>query len=501
MVSVQLIEKVGRTNRLVETLGCSRDPIEIDRLVALGRDRIRRNQAQLAMDFNASEVRISQFLDSIHRIEPSGVEELVGKAFDQIGFNKLQDEMFRTLVIARVVRPTSKLGTVDYLRRELGKVVEPDSIYRYLDRLEDKLKYRVHDIAFKHTRAISGGRVGVVFYDVTTLYFEAERTDDFMIPGFSKDGKTQNPQIILGLLVDAQGTPLAYEIFKGNAFEGRTMIPVLEAFAKRFRLAKPIVVADAGLMSRSNNMELERLGYQYILGARIKNMDAQSATLALGLRRIDGKSEAFNLTDTKRLFVHYSAKRAMKDNHNRERGLMKLEKDVASGRLTKEHLTNRGYKKFLSLKRETKIKVDRSKIQEAQRWDRLKGYVMNTSLSKDEVMAAHRELLQIERSFRDTKSDLAARPIYHRLEHRIRAHICLCFAALKVHKELERSLKENGCPWSVHESIEIARTIKTLHGTIPETGKTIEYMMIKTEEQAERAGKMNFDVKNSLRNY
>ena len=97
-------------------------------MVALGRDRIRRNQAQLAMDFNASEVRISQFLDSIHRIEPSGVEELVGKAFDQIGFNKLQDEMFRTLVIARVVRPTSKMGTVDYLRRELGKVVDPDSI-------------------------------------------------------------------------------------------------------------------------------------------------------------------------------------------------------------------------------------------------------------------------------------------------------------------------------------------------------------------------------------
>jgi hypothetical protein len=199
--------------------------------------------------------------------------------------------------------------------------------------------------------------------------------------------------------------------------------------------------------------------------------------------------------------IHCSAKRAMKDNHNRERGLMKLEKDVASGRLTKEHLTNRGYKKFLSLKGETKIKVDRSKIQEAQRWDGLKGYVMNTSLSKDEVMAAYRELWQIERSFRDTKSDLAARPLYHRLEHRIRAHICLCFAALKVHKELERSLTENGCPWSVHESIEIARTIKTLHGTIPETGKTIEYMMIKTKEPVERASKMKFIVKNSLRNF
>jgi transposase len=380
--------------------------------------------------------------------------------------------MFRPLVIARVVRPTSKLGTVDYLRRE-----------------------------FKHTRAISGGRIGAVFYDVITLNFEAERRDDFRIPGFSKDRKTKRPQIILGLLVGAQGTPLAYEIFKGNAFEGRTMIPVLEAFAKRFRLAIPIVVADAGLMSKSNIMELERLGYQYILGARIKNMDAPTATLALGLRRIDGKSEEFNLTDRKRLIVHYSAKRAKTDNHYRERGLMKLEEDEASGRLTKEDLTHRGYKYFLSLKGETKVKVDRSKIQEAQRWDGLKGYVTNTSLSKDEVLAGYRALWQIERSFRVAKSNLAARPIYHRLEHRIRTHICLCFAALKVHKKLERMLQENGCPWLVHESNEIARTIKTLHGIIPETLKTIEYMMIKTEEQAELASKMKFEVKNSLRNY
>jgi len=500
-VSVQLIEKVGRTNRLVETLGCSKDPVEVDRLAALGRDKMRKRQAQLAMDFNGSEVRIAQFLQSIHHIEPSGIEELVGKAFDSIGFHELQDEMFRMLVIARVVRPTSKLGTVDFLRRELRKVVEPDSIYRYLDKLEDRLKYRVHDIAFKHTKAISGGKVGVVFYDITTLYFEAERADDFRIPGFSKDGKTQNPQIVLGLLVGANGTPLAYEIFKGNQFEGRTMIPVLEAFAMRFRLSKPVVVADAGLMSKDNIAELERLGYQYILGARIKNMDAKASNLALSLRRMDGKSEEFKLTEAKRLIVHYSTNRAKKDCHNRERGLSKLEKDVASGRLTKEHLTNRGYKKFLSLKGETKIKVDRAKIKDAERWDGLKGYMTNTALSKEEVMAAYRELWQIERSFRVTKSDLAARPIYHRLERRIRAHVCLCFAALKVHKELERLLKVRGCPWSVQESMEIAKTIKTLHGVVPETGKIIEYMMINTEEQAELDRKMDFDIKNSLGNF
>lgn len=240
---------------------------------------------------------------------------------------------------------------------------------------------------------------------------------------------------------------------------------------------------------------------KFEVGARIKNMDQRASNLALSLRKVDGKSEEYSITETKRLVVHYSTKRAKKDSHNRERGLTKLEKDVASGRLTKEHLTNRGYKKFLSLKGETKIKVDRAKIKDAERWAGLKGYMTNTQLSKDEVMAAYRELWQIERSFRITKSELAARPIYHRLEHRIRAHICLCFAALKVNKELERLLKKSGCPWSVQESIEIAATIKTLHGFIPETGKTIEYMMIKTEEQRELASKMEFDVKNSFTNF
>jgi transposase len=230
-------------------------------------------------------------------------------------------------------------------------------------------------------------------------------------------------------------------------------------------------------------------------------MDALASNLALSLRRMDGKSEEFKLTEAKRLIVHYSTNPAKKDSHNRERGLSKLEKDVASGRLTKEHLTDRGYKKFLSLKGETKIKVDRAKIKEAERWDGLKGYMTNTALSKEEVMAAYRELWQIERSFRVTKSDLAARPIHHRLERRIRAHVCLCFAALKVHKELERQLKVRGCPWSVQESMEIAKTIKTLHGVVPETGKIIEYMMINTEEQAELARKMDFDIKNSLGNF
>jgi transposase len=124
----------------------------------------------------------------------------------------------------------------------------------------------------------------------------------------------------------------------------------------------------------------------------------------------------------------------------------------------------------------------------------------HTTLAKEEVMTAYRELWQIERSFRVTKSDLAARPIYHRLERRIRAHVCLCFAALKVHKELERLLKAKGCPWSVIESIEIAKTIKTLHGIVPETGKVIEYMLINTEEQTELARRMDFDIKKSIGN-
>ncbi len=170
-----------------------------------------------------------------------------------------------------MVYPGSKLKTVEYFKRHLNINVSVYSVYRFLDELHSRLKEKVEEITFEHTKKILKGRIGVVFYDMTTLYFEASEEDDFRVTGYSKDGKHQHPQIIIGLLVGNNGYPIGYEIFEGNKSETKTLIPVLESFQKKFELEKPIVIADAALLSQKNIDSLVAAGYQYILGGRLKN--------------------------------------------------------------------------------------------------------------------------------------------------------------------------------------------------------------------------------------
>jgi transposase len=122
-----------------------------------------------------------------------------------------------------------------------------------------------------------------VFYDVTTLYFEASKEDELRRLGYSKDGKAHKPQIVLGLLVSKGGYPLAFDIHKGNQYEGNTLIPILDRFKSTYNLAKLIVVADSGLLSNSNIKQLIENDYEFILGARIKSESTKTKERILGL--------------------------------------------------------------------------------------------------------------------------------------------------------------------------------------------------------------------------
>jgi transposase len=161
-------------------------------------------------------------------------------------------ELFRHLVIARLAFPLSKLKTVEYLYRYQGISLDIDAVYRFLDKLNDQLKAQIEQIAFAHTKKVLKGNLSIVFYDMTTLYFEASDEDDLRKTGFSKDGKHQNPQIYLGLLVGMGGYAIGYDIFEGDIYEGHTLIPFLKKITARFKLDKPVVIADAGLLSTKN---------------------------------------------------------------------------------------------------------------------------------------------------------------------------------------------------------------------------------------------------------
>ena len=228
---------------------------------------------------------------------------------------------------------------------------------------------------------VLGAKLAIVFYDVTTLYFEAEEEDELRKKGFSKDGKHQQPQILLGLLVSIGGYPLAYEIFEGNRFEGHTMLPVIESFKTKYKLDKLVIVADAGLLSNKNIELLKANKYELILGARIKNesnvIKEQITQTALG----DGQSVIIDKSDGTKLIISYSKAHAKKDAHNRERGLKKLEVELANGKLTKEHINNKGYNKYLKLEGSVTVTIDYNKYKKDAIWDGLKGYMTNTELS------------------------------------------------------------------------------------------------------------------------
>ena len=165
----------------------------------------------------------------------------------------------------------SKSATVEYLKSHFDEDVELHRIYRYLDKLYNTQQELVQQISVEHTRKILGGNIGLMFYYVTTLYFETDNIDELRVFGFSKDGKHSHPQIVLGLLVSSGGYPLSYSIFNGSQYEGRTMLPVLEDFVRRFNLEDFVIVADSGLMNKKNILLLESGGYKYIIGARIKS--------------------------------------------------------------------------------------------------------------------------------------------------------------------------------------------------------------------------------------
>ena len=481
-VYVQVVDKSSGKYKVVKSFGSFGSESEEQLLVKRAQDWINRHLGVKELDFSNTGQYVEHFFNSITSMKRVGYDLLLGKIFDQIGFNRINDDYFRELVLARVAFPKSKLKTTEFLYRYKQIDWSEDQLYRYLDKLQNHQKELVQQISYLHTLGLFNNNVGVVFYDVTTLYFEIDHEDELRKTGFSKEGKHQSPQIVLGLLVSKNGYPLAYEIFEGNKFEGHTMLPVVEAFKHKYNLSQLIIIADSGLLSNSNIEELSAKNYEFILGARIKNETKSVKNKILALKLNNGESAVIE-RDNLKLVISYSDSRASKDSYNREKGLRRLEKQINRGRLTKASINNRGYNKFLKLEGEVSISLDREKIIQDSRWDGLKGYISNANLNKDQIIENYQHLWQIEKAFRISKSDLKIRPIYHRLQRRIEAHICITFTAYKVYKELERQLKESKSKVSPAKAIEIAENIIEVTIQLPQNGELKSKVLLLTEEQ------------------
>jgi transposase len=484
-VSIQIINKVGRKNKLIKTIGCAKTKREEELLLLLAKTELERLQGLQSLFAEHDDLVVENFVNSIanDHLQIIGTELILGKIYEKIGFPDTGcPNYFKNLVLSRLVYPSSKLKTVDYFKQHLNISVSVYSVYRYLDELNLNIKPIVEQLSFEHTKKVLKGKTGVVFYDMTTLYFEASEEDDYRIPGFNKDGKHQQPQIMIGLLVSSYGYPIGYQIFEGNTSETKTLIPVLKAFQRKFKTDKPIIVADAALLSQKNINALQEKEYEYILGGRLKNETEEIKTKTIALDVKEGKPKELK-SKNGRLIISYSSKRARKDRKNREKGLKRLEKRVRSGKLSKEHINNRGYNKYLKLSGEVNITIDYHKFEADSVWDGLKGYVTNTHLPRKEVIGQYSQLWHVEKAFRISKTDLRIRPVYHRLKNRIEAHICICFAAYTVYKEPERLLKKNNIDLSPEKAINAIKEIRQLRYILPKSKQVKTKILQPTNRQ------------------
>lgn len=374
-----------------------------------------------------------------------GIHEVYGSMYDALGLpSVLSGRRYRTsarilkeIVMARLAQPLSKRASVRYLADNMGTQLHLDQVYRMMDHLTDTRLERLQRLATSQAHALLSPPVDVYFFDCTTLYFESFVVDPLKAPGFSKDAKFKESQVLLALMVTAEGLPVRYQVLPGHSFEGHSLQPVVAAFRRHVPLRQAVVVADRGMLSRANLQQLRDYGIDYVVGARLRS-------LPMALRRQltatgqDRRSTAEYDYNEDRLIVRFSAAQAQRDASQRALQVQRLQGRVAGAPHPKALLSNRGYGKYLRIEGDSRVVLDDAKIAAEAGWDGLQGVITSLKeLPAADAFSAYHGLWQVEQTFRISKHDLRVRPIFHWTPRRIQAHLGIAFMALMCVRHLE----------------------------------------------------------------
>lgn len=457
-ISVQIEYKNGRMRTGITHIGTAHNDTELKLLCALAREKI--HEGQLSFDFPQQSVNEARLRKSYSEL----LWESLNNVYCALEFGGIGDPVFKQLVLARIIEPSSKLDTIRILGWLGLEAPSNTSIHRCLRRIIDE-GYRdlVSNLCFRHAEQTA---LALVLYDVTTLYFEVQAEDGYRKPGLSKERRLE-PQITIGLLVDRTGFPLEIQSFEGNRAEVKTIIPVLEGFKVRHELSHITVTADAAMLSAGNIEVLERLGFHYIIGSKLtKTPYAIEAHLEEGTAFEDGqifesyKTVTIDGKQTKRREIfQYRQKRAALDLANIDKTVAKAQKIIDK----KADIKRNRFLKITGDKREINIVL----VEEARRRAGIKGYITDLNISAQQVIDAYHQLFQVEKSFRMSKSDLKARPIFHHKRDSIEAHLTIVFTALAVAHYIES-----------RAGVSIKKFIRTLEpvrtGVVSVGGKTFQ---------------------------
>jgi hypothetical protein len=448
--AIQIAHKVYGKIKRIDHIGSAHNSAELELLLGLARQRLHQGQLSL-FDSQPSQITIG-----LQESASTLLRDILLEQYQCLGFGCFNDPDFAYLCIARLVEPVSKLDSLRVLADMGVSGVDKNRLYRCLNRVVNQ-RYRDTISRMCFTKAQNRG-ITLVLYDVTTLYFEIQKEDEYRKPGLSKERRLE-PQIVLGLLVDQTGFPIELHSFEGNRAEVKTILPVIEAFKTRNQLNEITIVADAAMLSAKNLEEITAAGYTYIVGSRLNKIPYDIAEYQKTAPLSDNQIITTTINQEKRIIYQYKEKRAILDRSNLEKQIAKA-KRVVSGQVPASRA------KFVTVKSKGKS-LNQLLIDKAQALVGIKGYVTNTPLSDKKVIDYYHQLWHVEQTFRMSKSDLKARPIFHRKKDAIEAHLTIIMATLAIGKNIE-SLSG----MSLKQVIKMLRPIRS--GTVVISGKAYE---------------------------
>lgn len=390
------------------------------------------NQLELKFNKQSDEILFKRG-SKVHDSKLETAYSYLSLIYRQLGFDKLESDLLKNFVLIRILEPASKIKSIELLKKYFGIEYKKTTVFRKL-LLATSLKDSAVGIAIKYARKHFGFDFSLVFYDVTTLYFETNEHDEFRLNGFSKDNKINQPQILVGLMVNNIGFPVYYDTFKGNTFEGHTIIPAISAIKIKYKIKKLTVVADAGMLSQDNLNALEEAKIDYVVGARIKKLNInQVREIAHKLSRKNGKS-----IKQDNVIYEYSIKRATKDKADNDKQVKKAE-------YLKDHPTQvHRRSSFLQPTGKSTFNLNQEIIDKYRLLEGIKGYKTNIhKIANKLLISRYKDLWRVEQSFRIAKSDLQARPIYHRKQDPINYHLLIVFMALCLSRVMEQEKQQS----------------------------------------------------------
>jgi len=429
--AVQVVLNTTNKVNIVKHIGSGKTDLEIEVLKKLGYQYIQ----QLIIDSGQTSLFEETSLISIDNISikesfHTFALEYLSHIYDINGFNILGDNLLRDLAIMRIIEPVSKEESIELMREYFNIEYSHGTLHRGLKKIADS-KSEIESVAVEYAKRNLNFDFSLVFYDVTNLYFESFKSDDLRKPGFNKDGKSQQPQIAIGLVVNKDGYPISIEIFEGSKFEGHTFIPVILALKEKYNIKTLTVVADAAMLSYKNMEDLNDAGLSFIVGARLSKVDRNLLeSIVESLNKLEGKYiESETAYGT--LITDYSIKRAQKDKSDRLKQIRKAEYHI-------QYPSKHRRPRFLKKLDKDKFEINKELIEFDELKEGIKGYYHNLKdISPQLIVSRYHDLWHVEKSFRIAKSDLKARPIYHHKEDMILSHILIVFVSLCMSKSLE----------------------------------------------------------------